>query len=339
MQAALRGTAPSAHPAARQRLAARGGTARRALAPPARRAAAAASGGGGGGVLASPEQQAPALAALAALHGALGAATTLAPAWSMQLLGFAPTPAPTGQLQIAGAYCFLIVSCLLCLKDAALHGRLGSDTYKRLGLGVMYQCVVFAVLLAKNRTIFTSATLGVGGAVFLGTALVAARVYAAGTGGFSLPAVVRGFAAGVADLARPKTLLSGFYALCAALALYQFFWQFPAPGTPLFLLDEGAAAVMLKQARGGGMLLAGVVWATLKDAADRGRLAASTFRTLNLAMALVAALQLWGYWSISSAGVPCVPGLLCALLGTGVLTVVVCDAAFFLHRKRPEAAA
>jgi hypothetical protein len=49
----------------------------------------------------------------------------------------------------------------------------------------------------------------------------------------------------------------GFYSLCAALAMYMFFWQFPSPGTPLFLADEGPVAVLLKQARGGGMVLAG----------------------------------------------------------------------------------
>jgi hypothetical protein len=40
------------------------------------------------------------------------------------------------------------------------------------------------------------------------------------------------------------------------------------------------------------------VWYTLKDAADRGRLAASTFKQLNLAMAMTAALQLWGLWQM-----------------------------------------
>lgn len=44
---------------------------------------------------------------------------------------------------------------------------------------------------------------------------------------------------------------------------------------------------------------AGVVWYTLKDAADRGRLGASTFRQLNLAMAVLAALQLWGLWQMA----------------------------------------
>lgn len=47
--------------------------------------------------------------------------------------------------------------------------------------------------------------------------------------------------------------------------------------------DIGATGQYLKRKLGAGMLIGGVVHYVLKDAADRGRLGASTFRQLNLA--------------------------------------------------------
>eukprot|EP00879_Flechtneria_rotunda_P006175 GHRR01006492.1.p3 GENE.GHRR01006492.1~~GHRR01006492.1.p3 ORF type:complete len:164 (+),score=50.33 GHRR01006492.1:1258-1749(+) len=123
-----------------------------------------------------------------------------------------------------------------------------------------------------------------------------------------------------------------FYAFCAGLALLQFLWHFPSSATPLFSQDLGPIALLLKQARGAGMVLAGVVWYVLKDAADRGRLAASTFKQLNLAMAVVAALQLWAYWQMSVAGVPLNRQLWRVLMGTGLLVVAVCDWQFFAKK-------
>lgn len=79
---------------------------------------------------------------------------------------------------------------------------------------------------------------------------------------------------------------------------------------------------------------AGVVWYTLKDAADRGRLAATTFRQLNLAMAVVAALQLWAYWQISVAGVPLDETLWKGLIGSGLVTLAVCDFQFFFASRK-----
>ena len=32
----------------------------------------------------------------------------------------------------------LIIRCLRCVQDAALHNRLGSETYQRLGLGLVW---------------------------------------------------------------------------------------------------------------------------------------------------------------------------------------------------------
>jgi hypothetical protein len=37
----------------------------------------------------------------------------------------------------------------------------------------------------------------------------------------------------------------------------QFLWHFPTSATPLFTLDHGPTALLLKQARGGGMAIAG----------------------------------------------------------------------------------
>lgn len=55
----------------------------------------------------------------------------------------------------------------------------------------------------------------------------------------------------------PVSTAGGFYALCAGLALVQFLWHYPSPATPLFTTDLGPVAVLLKQARGAGMVLAG----------------------------------------------------------------------------------
>lgn len=78
---------------------------------------------------------------------------------------------------------------------------------------------------------------------------------------------------------------------------------------------------------------AGIVWFTLKDAADRGRLAASTFKQLNLAMSVVAVLQLAAYGWMSVAGVPLVMKLYRMLISTGIITVVVCDWQFCFAKK------
>eukprot|EP00879_Flechtneria_rotunda_P022203 GHRR01023427.1.p1 GENE.GHRR01023427.1~~GHRR01023427.1.p1 ORF type:complete len:187 (+),score=62.04 GHRR01023427.1:889-1449(+) len=169
-------------------------------------------------------------------------------------------------------------------------------------------------------------------AIAAATVFINGRIYAVSAGGFSLQTIVKGFGNGLRDLLQLRNNMSTFYAFCAGLALLQFLWHFPSSATPLFSQDLGPIALLLKQARGAGMVLAGVVWYVLKDAADRGRLAASTFKQLNLAMAVVAALQLWAYWQMSVAGVPLNRQLWRVLMGTGLLVVAVCDWQFFAKK-------
>lgn len=68
-------------------------------------------------------------------------------------------------------------------------------------------CLVFLWLCYCSATV----------AVFAATAFVAGRVYASSAGGFSLPAIVKGFAGNLKDLFTPKTLVSEFTPLRSLL--------------------------------------------------------------------------------------------------------------------------
>lgn len=72
----------------------------------------------------------------------------------------------------------------------------------------------------------------------------------------------------------------------------------------------------------------------MKDAADRGRLGASTFRLLNLASAAAVAQQVWYFWSLKGAGAGALAlPLLHAIVAQGVVMVVVHDVAYLRAKK------
>ena len=72
----------------------------------------------------------------------------------------------------------------------------------------------------------------------------------------------------------------------------------------------------------------------LKDASDRGRLGASTFRTLNAGVAAVSLAQGWAYWRMGAAGVAFVPELWRAVLVNSGLAAAFCLWHWAFTRKK-----
>lgn len=100
-------------------------------------------------------------------------------------------------------------------------------------------------------------------------------------------------------------------------------------------LDD--AAVLAAKWLGAGMALTSSVLYVQKDAADRGRLGASTFKLLNLAMSVAALVQgCWLFWLVhhqqaAAALVP--PALQGALFALLAASVAYCDYQYLVAKK------
>lgn len=84
---------------------------------------------------------------------------TQLPTWNMFTNGGPPACTATLRHQSVNSAPFVTFYMLWCLQEAAAHGRLSSDTYKRLNLGVMYQSIVFAALAIRERALLTKPSL------------------------------------------------------------------------------------------------------------------------------------------------------------------------------------
>jgi hypothetical protein len=74
---------------------------------------------------------------ITALLGAAGLALAAAPSAAVQFVWAAcPHPVVAGLARLSGATLLLAAVCAHCLKEAAEHDRLKSETYQRLNLGL-----------------------------------------------------------------------------------------------------------------------------------------------------------------------------------------------------------
>jgi len=286
-----------------------------------------------------PAQQrfATAYGGLAVLFAGLGAVFAVNPGWAVTFgLGqAAPSAATVCFMGVFASYCIAAAGCFVCLKGAASAGRLSSDTYKRLNLGAMYTAVIATVLqLRALATGVSNPALACGYlAVCLPTIITTASAYRVSNAGvLHIPAILKGFAAGAADMLRPRSPLSALYA--ATMLALAAFWPVCTFTDlhPLVLEPMDAVGVYVKRKAGCGMLLLLVMHYVLKDAAERGRLGASTFRALHLTLAAVCCVA--GYWFLRmSQAVPVQPLLMNAVLAQAAAQVLFFDWQFLMAKS------
>ncbi len=84
---------------------------------------------------------------------------------------------------------------------------------------------------------------------------------------------------------------------------------------------------------GACVLPAGVVHYVQKDAADRGRLGAGTFKKLNLALAVSQAAGSWFLYQLTPLGVPVDATVQMVAIVRGLVGALVCTWQYYTARK------
>ncbi|CAM9568601.1 unnamed protein product [Phaeothamnion confervicola] len=235
----------------------------------------------------------------------------------------------------------MLLAALAVLSDASGAGRQSSDTYKRLNLGI-------AAVAAAHFSAAAAAGAGIGSPSCLlldvAAAAVALRVWALASAEASLGGLwaelVGGARASVALAGKVGSPVGGVYRLLvvhglvaaagALLAPPELLWRafFPAVSP----LSAGTAATAAwsagVRAYGANSLLQSAAALVLKDGADRGRLAASTFRHLNLALTLMAAGKLAAVVAAARLSAGLAPALPYLLIGFYTYVVGSCGAQY-----------
>ncbi|EFJ44446.1 hypothetical protein VOLCADRAFT_106429 [Volvox carteri f. nagariensis] len=236
-------------------------------------------------LLATPKNQSTAFTALAATSAILAVLSIVEPEAVLHLAlpKAIPSDLDITFLRIVGVTLAASAAVEYSLKHAAESQLLKSATYQRLMSACVLKSAGFLAVLLIN----TPATFRLWNPlVWMSYACTAV---AAGTINLSVISHTsgKGLAPPPLDLGAPQNSTSWGYTVCIALYLLTVVACFaPEVEGTLFTGDPYSAITpLVKGVWAPGFLLAGVMSYVLKDAADRGRLGASTFKNLNLGLA------------------------------------------------------
>jgi len=117
----------------------------------------------------------------------------------------------------------------------------------------------------------------------------------------TLGGIVPGIIAGISSVFQPDTISSGIYSIFTVATLCYGLYAFCCPdkfASFLFTFPTDAFTEYGIRAFASMVILISTACFTLKDAADRGRLGFSTFKTLNFAVALASIAKFASTWYV-----------------------------------------
>eukprot|EP00879_Flechtneria_rotunda_P005419 GHRR01005712.1.p1 GENE.GHRR01005712.1~~GHRR01005712.1.p1 ORF type:complete len:394 (+),score=124.42 GHRR01005712.1:253-1434(+) len=244
--------------------------------------------------------QAAAFMFLSVISAIFGAAALAAPQQLLlTALGTSGTPLEVAFTRIAGATMAISAAAEYSLQDAVTAGHLKSATYQRLMLAIIAKNALYLTAFTLSPELWnpvlvsiypTSALVSVAtNAATLQTAFKQSGIAAFGEG---LQIALQG------SIGVPSTTAGWVY---SAFTLLYIATVAACYAPEVIFTGDGMtpATELLKHTWSPGFLLSAAACVVLRDAADRNRLAASTFRRLNLGLvAMETGYSLVFAWSI-----------------------------------------
>eukprot|EP01023_Acetabularia_acetabulum_P011013 TRINITY_DN15027_c0_g1_i7.p1 TRINITY_DN15027_c0_g1~~TRINITY_DN15027_c0_g1_i7.p1 ORF type:complete len:372 (-),score=31.04 TRINITY_DN15027_c0_g1_i7:405-1520(-) len=180
------------------------------------------------------------------------------------------------------SYFPVMTACLKSLQSAVKNDRLGSDTYRRLNLGLIAMSIG-VVANCFESTLWTLPAVSAQASLHMIVLLLAGMNY------YKYPyfEVTRELRLFVGSLFQNQKWNSFVYGVLLFACCYGFYILGINTQSYIFQGLNSSVDILMKRSSGVACLLYFMICATLMDAAKRDRLGASTFKNLNIGMFLM----------------------------------------------------